>query len=578
LDHLKEAPQPDISGAAPVDRIAANVAAYIEPITRFSRADISQDAPDHPIAAPTALTVSQSVHFGIGRYAGPRALPDHITLLADRNGLEAALNKELIFAESGCDDALASWIVQEPAAYRRIMPHEAAFRRPPIPFGMQYTCVDCAGRCQVTCGGCGGARRVTCHGCHGAGQVSCGKCGGSGSRSCGGCGGSGSVASYNSNTPGARTTCGGCGGAGRTRCGCGNGSVSCGTCSGAGRITCGTCGGAGCVDCVGCAASGMQHEWGIVNATVNVQEELSFVEVAPALQTVISERIATIDLPDYGQYLGAGHKARDQAVDSRYALRIDASFATLHAAAQQFPLYGLGPDARVLDFGNIAGKLLEDDLATLESRGPKGTFWRLRQPVELLDAMKQFTESELNLLIAEQLNTREDGSKESAAAVEARFHSMVDSGYVARADTALRAGFRGLYGNSFLLPALGLLLAVSVFEILIYAYGPNDLRLLGAMMRALLAGAVGWVALELVLLYRLVNHFPKPQRKRLRKQFRAGTKMGLWRIGMAVTLVLSTYWTAKLLNNVPIARYLRYGPPVEVPWDGKGPTLPRIPN
>ena len=54
--------------------------------------------------------------------------------------------------------------------------------------------------------------------------------------------------------------------------------------------------------------------------------------------------------------------------------------------------------------------------------------------------------------------------------------------------------------------------------------------------------------------------------------------MGLWRIGMAVTLVLSTYWTAKLLNNYPIARYLRYGPPVVVPWDGKGPTLPRIPN
>lgn len=580
---LNKLPDPDTTALPSGGRIADTVAAHLEPVTRFDRDDISQAAPDQPLVVELTLTLVQEVNFDVTWSAGPRHLPKDITLLANGTRLKVELNTQLGQARAGCDDALRAWVAHAPNAYRRLLPPEAAFRHTPGHYGIEFTCQSCFGKCQVECNGCAGAGKVSCHNCHGAGTVHCARCNGSTRLSCTSCGGSGhyteQVSEQRWDAPAnayvttyvpAIRPCLTCSGAGTTHCtACTFGQAQCGTCVGKRTVTCKGCGGAGCFDCTACEATGVQHEAASVTATVQVHEELTFAKTDATLETLIRERIAPADLPTFGSYLGAHNVIEGTALGTRYELRIDALHANLHAAARHFSVYGLGPKAQVLDFVNIAGHLLEDDLVTLELAAQPVSLWSRPRDSALLDALKLFVASELNLLIAEQL-----GMQKAASAVEAHFKNMVDAAYVARATIALRRGFNGLYGADLLRPALWVVGGAGVVSALVYTFGPQQYGPWNCTGWAALAGAAGWIGVEMMSLSRIMRSFPEQIGARLHSQIKAGGSVTKWRAAVAAGVIASAFVAAKLASLLPFAGHVPleqvpmadYGPAPSVPW------------
>lgn len=546
-------------------RIADTVAAHLQPVTRFGRDDISQKTPDRPIVVDLTLTLVQHVNFELAWHAGPSQLPKDITLLGTGTRLKVELTTQLRQARDGCDDALRAWVAHAPNAYRRVVPPEAAFRHTPGQYGIEFTCQSCFGKCQVQCGSCSGAGRVSCLVCHGAGTNHCHQCGGSTRLGCATCAGSGHYTEQVSEqrwdaTANAYVTdyvpvnrpCLSCSGAGSTHCSaCSFGQAQCVTCAGKRTVACNGCGGAGCFACAECAASGVQHEWACVTATVSTQEELTFGVVDGALEKLLRERIAPADLPSYGSFLTAHHVIAEAALGSRYELRIDALHATLVAAARTFTIYGLGQQAQVVDFVNIAGHLLHDDLVTLERAAVPSPVWSRPADSALPGALRQFVASELNLLIAEQLGAQKGGSQQAAAAVEAHFANMVDAAYVQRAAVALRQGFNGLYGADLLYPALWVAGGAAVVSVLVYAFGPSHYGVWNCVGWAVLAGAAGWAGVEMISLTRIMRGFPEQIGARLHSQIKAGGSVTKWRVAVAAGMIASALLGAKLASKLP---------------------------
>lgn len=541
--------------------IAETVAAHLEPVTRFDRGDLTQDAADEAISVDLTLTQVQEVRFDVVWSAGPRHLPTDITLLANGTRLKVELNTQLGLAREGCADALRAWVSTAPQVYRRVLPPEAAFRHTPGRYGIEFTCQNCYGKCQVQCDGCAGAGRVSCHACHGAGTVHCQRCGGSARLACSACTGSGHTTEQvrEQRWDGAANAfvtayvpvnrpCMACSASGSVHCtACTFGQAQCGTCAGKRTVACKGCGGAGCFDCAECAATGVQHEWACVTASVNTGEELTFGVVDETLEALIRERIALADLPAYGRCVETHQVIDGAALGSRYELRIDAVFARLRAAARHFAVYGLGPQTQVLDFVNIAGHLLEDDLVTLEQAALPVSSWARPKDPALLYALKQFVASELNLLIAEQ-----QGAQQATSAVEAHFKNMVDAAYVQRATVALRQGFNGLYGAGLLRPALWVAGTAGVVSAMMFAFGPSSYGPWNCAAWSTLAGAAGWIGVEMVSLGRIMRNFPEQIGARLHAQIKAGGSVTKWRLAVGAGVMASAFLGAKLASVLPL--------------------------
>lgn len=566
---IHKAADSDTTALPSAGRISDTVGAHLEPVTRFDRNDITQDAPDLRIAVDLTVTLVQKVAFDVVWSAGPRHLPKDITLLGNGTRLKVELNTQLNLARAGCDDALRAWVSQDPTAYRRVLPPDAAFRHTPGRYGIEFTCQNCYGKCQVECDGCAGVGKTTCHGCHGAGTVHCHQCGGTSRITCTGCFGSGHYTeqvseqrwdgvsnSFVTDYKPVNRPCLSCSGSGSTHCvSCTFGQAQCPTCAGKRTVTCKGCAGAGCFDCAPCQATGIQHEWAAVTATVGVAEELTFGLVDAPLQTIIRERIAPGALPDYGSYLEAHHVVDKMALGSRYELRIDALYARLHAAARQVAVYAIGPKAQVLDFVNIAGHLLEDDLVTLERAAEPVSMWARPKDSALLFALKQFVDSELNLLIAEQ-----SGAQRAATAVEANFRSMVDAAYVVRATVALRNGFNRLYGADLPRTALWVVGGAGALSALVYAFGPAHYGAWNCTGWGVLGGALAWVGVEMASLSRIMRSFPEQIGARLHSQIKAGGGVTRWRLAVAAGLLASAFLTVTLAAKVPFIRQRHEGP------------------
>ena len=567
-------PDPETTSLPSRSCIADTVTAHLAPVTRFDRGDILQDAPDRSITVELTLTRVQQVNFDVTWHAGARHLSKDITLLANGTRLKVELSTQLAIARDGCDDALGAWVSHEAQAYRRVLPAEAAFRHTPGRYGIEFTCQDCYGKCQVPCDDCCGAGRVGCPACQSAGTVHCDRCGGSTRLTCTGCTGSGhtteqvSEQRWDAAANALITTyvpvnrpCLVCSGSGATHCtACTFGQAQCGACAGRRTVSCKGCAGAGCFNCAGCEATGVQHEWACVTASVSAQEELTFGLVDAALESLIRERIPAADLPAYGRCLKAHHVINGAALGSRYDLQIEAVYARLHAAARHFSLYGLGPQAQVLDFANIGAHLLEDDLVTLEHAVKPASAWSRQGNPALLYALKQFVASELNLLIAEQPDAHKGGPQQAASQVEAHLRNMVDAQYVQRSTVALRQGFNGLFGANLLRPALWVAGGAGLVSALVYAVGPWTYGAWHCTAWAALSGAAGWTGVEMLSVRGIMRSFPEQIGARLRSQIKAGGSVAAWRVAVAAGVMASALLGATLASKVPFFERRHQGP------------------
>lgn len=550
------------AGGAALGAVGRQVAAHIEPVTRFSAADLLPQVPEEEVPALARLALVQTVQFSLQQQSSPQRLPSGVRAVAGAAALKAALTAELQAAEAGAPAALQAWHSAEGGHYRRLLPAAAAFGRAPVAHGYEHGCSHCSGAGRVGCTTCSRRGRVTCSGCGGSRRTSCHGCGGSGRKSCSSCGGRGSYwrtetstewdSARNAHVSVSRNVtyaCQGCGGSGQNGCSsCGqSGRVTCNVCGGQGETRCHACGGGGTLSCNPCEGSGTVHTWGRVQARVQVQETLQLDTADAVLAALVQQRVGAAALAGLGRLRPPQHTVQGAVLHSRYAIELQVRRAAVSAGGRAFVFHGLGPQPQVFDFCNVAGHLLSGDLQALERALTAGTRWR--PGGELVERTRAFVESELNLAIAEAVSERGAQPAAAAEAVERQHAGMVDADYVARATTALRGAFGRLYAASLWQPALGVVAAGAVAAAATAVWrGPQGRALLEAAAAAC-AAVVLWAGLEWWARRRVTRCFPAALAARVAAQIRDSGTRRRWRLGGLLALaVAGTGLTAGVLQ------------------------------
>ena len=483
--------------------------------------------------------------------------------------MRGELNTRLLRAIEKAPEAIGRWAAQEPGSYRRLMPGPVAFLRNPGMVGYEHRCGDCGGVGKLTCAACGGACNVPCFGCHGQGRINCYSCHGNKKLSCPGCSGRGSwteyitsqvwnsqTNSYVSDTRSEYRTCTSCSGSGHQSCySCEyDGKIRCSGCFGNGRIDCAACGATGRVNCPACLASGVRHMWGHIEAAVETAESLSVATNDKALEHLVRTRIPVSALPAHGELLNVLNDVHGHRLTTRHRLRLDVRRACIEAQGRDFVIHGFGPEPRVLSFENIAGHLLEGDLAALEAKLATARRWDPRGGVDLLDATADFLRSELNMLVAERVADLKATPQEAAAAVEQHFHSMVTADYAQRATTVLRDALARLYGAEVARSALYVCLAAAAAAGVLFGLAWPGPGMVSAVTWGFMGAGLAWVALEWRTRRRIGSRFESGFAARVLGQLRANGSFKRWRWGMAAAAVGSVYLGVTLTQQLPFVQ------------------------
>ncbi len=386
--------------------------------------------------------------------------------------LQSDLEQRLQRANQEAGGLLDRWVAGvEPADYRhRLLPERCLMERPSP--GFEETCGECRGRCRVTCPRCNGQQRVQCEGCRGSGTVSCQNCGGHGSTTCNACHGQGYIEkrelemNYGDrqstmNQPRElvhRVPCGTCGAQGRIPCTvCSNGLVTCPGCGGNKIVNCPRCGAAGTVPCSGCDATGRVHHTGWVKGEVTRTRTVDLSNASAEDHRTFLERIPFEQIGALADAGGVRLGARPRTglqLKLYYSATAPVDRIKATAAGASITISAYGPDREIFDYRNLAGRLLEPDLATLERLLVDRSVLRpgALASAALGDGVRRFLASEINVSIAE-------GGKD--------FDTLVGLGwltrsYIERAAAASSKAAPSLYGPVILPLALWLTLAISV--------------------------------------------------------------------------------------------------------------------
>lgn len=545
------------------------VAAHIELVTRFDGKHLEDAGPEEGFAVSLELALTQEVSFAISRSEGPGYLSSSTEKLRNPADFNSELDERLEKAEDNVTIAVKAWLAKDPQSYRRLLPPSAAFLTSPGRVGYEHQCGGCHGACKVTCSHCNGIGNTQCHYCFGNGKVNCTQCHGQKTTACSSCSGRGSWTEYipeqrwDSSTNGyvhsTRTefrTCHSCSGSGKKTChACDwQGKVQCTSCWGNGHINCIPCTATGKVSCRACNATGVQHVSGTVVASVAKDEMLTIVSEDKILESLIRQKIAIEDLPTYGALLGVQHDFVGSYLESRHRLRIDVRRARIRASEREFVLYGFGPAPVVFDFQNIAGHMLEVDLAALEQQLASASRWYLHANGGLLDATADFLQSELNMLIAEKVADAKAAPAEAAAQVQDHFRGLVESSYVERATTALRGALSRVYGAELTKPAAYLagLAALAAGGMFALSWPVENLALIG--LTSIGGSMVIWLILEWATRRRIARRFEPDFARRVIAQLAANGSIKRWRIGMGIGAIVAAALSIQVTQEVPYVR------------------------
>jgi hypothetical protein len=387
-------------------------------------------------ALPVALTVQHAATFAIAIQPGQGALPEQVRRFEAMAPMRAELEARLNTVRQEAGPLIDTWVAQHGATYTSMLPPERCMRDRPV-LGVQEVCGACGGQRQVTCSGCGGGGRVTCSTCGGRARVTCSGCGGSRQSRCYSCGGSGThevrefEVSYGDqqNTMNQQrqltrqVPCPGCGGRGSNPCtSCADGTQAC-TCMG-GQVTCSGCSGRGIVPCGACAATGVVHQTGRIQCTVNRGIRVETVAGDDEDRHTLCERapfehLGALAADSGGVQLEAVKRVEHQAT-LNYTASIRRECVEASACGRTATIHVYGPGRDVFDHHDLVGTLLEPDLGALESSARGNALRSTVSGSSLPRETRKFLASEVNTLIAEaapQVDDDAAGSKARAAGI-----------------------------------------------------------------------------------------------------------------------------------------------------------------
>lgn len=540
---------------------------HIEKVTRFDGSVLSEIDSEKAISLPLELILIQEVTFTTDVNEGPSKLPIATEKVQDKATFQIELQRRLQKAKEEAPKALQAWANSTRRGYRKLIDRKSAFLENLPAVGYEHLCESCRGAGKLLCGTCTGSGRTSCHNCYGTGLINCSLCSGTKRIHCYTCGGTGrwseqvpestwdhQFKQYVTTYRTVYHSCSSCYGKGHQDCySCGpDGKIYCRTCGGDGELSCSNCGASGRVNCEHCGTSGIRHVVGIILAEVNNHEKLHISTEDPQLIKLIRSKLSRPSLPDYGGIDEVCHNISGNTIETIHRLHLDIRQALLSAGEATFQLYGFGPKVEVLNFENIAGHLLSDDLDRLEnSVAPVFQWRRVKKKGELFEALDNFLKSELNLLLAEKV-TQNDGSLDDASkAVQRHFGELIDAKYVTRATIALRTAIARIYASELLEPAVSLCALGALFSGIFLWLGWFQPNIFSAALLGFSISALIWFIFEWVTRRRIARQFEDNIGRRILDQLKNHGSIKKWRIMMVAAIFVTNLAGALVANIFP---------------------------
>jgi hypothetical protein len=433
-------------------RLLTKIGDFVEPLTRFDRGHLTLQSSQHINIDVIARQVFR-VGFETSRSEGNGGLPAGVLQVADATALTRESEGQLASARAAVPARLAVW-TEAHGENPTEKPSVSDCFTSPSPLGHVETCVPCQGAGKIACSLCNAAGTLTCEACAGRGNNPCTTCNATGEITCATCKGMRTVVThkerkvYDEETSSHRTehvqetvTCDACSGAGVAKCGaCGGRTViTCATCHGQKTIPCTQCQGSGYKSCETCGGEGRRHYTTQLSCTIKETFETS-ARAADAETAGVLKGLGSIE-----KVLGLAASYRTTSETSADTLRRETTavtpvtIVTVEAGGSRAEVRGFGPQQDVLDYRNIAGLLLSDDITALELALPATRLVPPRVNEGLHGALATALASEANVSIAE------NAAKKDQSEITRTFKGVVTEEYILRAGAAMKKAVSRAY-------------------------------------------------------------------------------------------------------------------------------------
>ena len=352
-----------------------------------------------------------------------------------------------------------------------------------------------------------------------------------------------------------KVPCADCGSSGKKRCfACSSsGTVGCSRCGSSGKIDCARCGATGSVPCEACAATGRVHCSGGINCSVNRTERVGVTSDNPEDQETFIKRVPFDGIgelaSDTGGVVHESGEREQLNLTHWFKASVIAESAEAKVGEQRLLIRAYGLGRAMFNYHNLIGKLLETELARLEScvrpfsfsgheseppssRIPIG-FWHRRSMPASWKAWHHFTKETV---------------KSSQALDSDRFTGAVSEDYFSRAGKALSKAMVKIYGRIMIpmLPGITALMTLLFFfsRKNLFWSGTIGERILILMVLAVLF----WIGVEQLAKFKLKLVIDSRYFTRLKKQF---TKRRIWyRLIMLAIFLFAWYLSLMMVRWV----------------------------
>ncbi len=489
-------------------RLLTRIGDFVEPLTRFDRGHVALESSDH---ANVDVVVRQAfrVMFETTRSEGNGGLPQGVTEVADAASLEHETAGRLASSRAAVPARLAAWAEQHGETPTDKPTVADCFTQLP-PVGHVETCAPCQGAGKIACSLCNAAGTLTCEACQGRGSNPCTTCSATGSLTCQTCKGERTIVTQKQHkvwdeAAGANriehvqetVACTACSGNGTVSCGKCNGraTITCATCHGQKTIPCKQCQGSGYQKCETCAGEGRRYHTTQLSCAVTETFETSVRASDPETANVL-KGLGSIE--KVLAFAGAHRATTETGADT---LRRDTTASTpvttvtVQVGGARTQVRGFGPDQIVLDYRNIAGMLLSDDLVVLEDTIKTTSLVPPRAHDALHSSLATMLASKANIAIGE------NAAKKDQTSIVSTFKGVVTTDYITRAGAAIRAATSRAYWVALAkgpVAVLAIPLIQLPIELIVrgQGQGPRLMALIGVMLMTFFAALAAhyWVA------------------------------------------------------------------------------------
>jgi hypothetical protein len=494
----------------PGARLLLRVGDFIEPLTRFSRSNLSMTESRHE-AVPVMVRQTFRVAFETKISDGNGPLPPGVREVADAQALARESEAQLAAARITLPRRLAAWA--ESHGEEMTAPAVDACFGAVSALGHVEPCTACGASGRITCTLCLGEKQVTCEACGGRGANVCENCNKAGTVTCRTCRGAGTVIERKQRKKWDEAAnahyvehyqetlaCPACNRLGVIKCPkcAGVGELTCKTCDGCKTVACSQCKGAGSTRCETCDGHGKRHH--VATLACSIKET---VELAPRggngeIAAAIRARGGVNEILEIAASRHSTAEASSDTITRDTIAVVPVTSVMVTMGEKRAMVHAFGERQEVPDYKNIAGLLMADDIAELESANAQTQLLPPEVPERIYGALSMALASEANV----ELVTA--GAGRGAAETARHYRGVMTAEYVTRACEAIRKGVSRSYWAAILRgPALVLFLPV--------LFAPLDLWLrnsgagvrvgvLLTLMAATFGGAMAghyWVILQL---------------------------------------------------------------------------------